>query len=129
MNLARQRLLCLRLGIQGRCPRCGRRGLFKTRFRLYHHCPHCELPLENEDGWSLGSVPLSYTFTCLFWVLPMALAFMAGVLSLTLALILAGIGCLVWPILLYRTFKSMWVGVYYAVLPHELNGNKKTRSS
>jgi hypothetical protein len=86
---------------------------------LHNHCPDCGLPLEHEDGWSLGAIPLNYTLTCLFWVLPVGVVFLFGLISLKTALILAGLGALVLPFLTYRFSKLMWIGIYYAVLPHE----------
>ncbi len=112
-------------GIRGTCPRCTGKNLFKTRFRLHSHCPDCGLPLEHEDGWSLGAIPLNYTITCVFWVLPIAILLLIGYCSLKFALILAGLGTLIIPVLTYRFSKTLWAGIYYAVLPHELTGTKK----
>jgi uncharacterized protein (DUF983 family) len=119
MNLKEKRELYLKRGLKGRCPRCESPDLFESGFRLHKACPSCGLPLESEDGWSLGAVPINYTLTCLFWVLPVALLFVAGLFPLKTALILGGIGTLVIPILTYRRTKALWVGVYYAVLPQE----------
>ena len=115
-------------GLQGQCPRCQGRDLFQSRYRLRPQCPSCGLPLDQEDGWSLGAIPINYALTCIVWILPVGLAFIAGWLSLTTALVLAGLGAVVIPLLAYRLTKSLWVGVYYAVLPHELDsaGHKKT---
>jgi hypothetical protein len=63
---------------------------------------------------------LNYTLTCVFWVLPVGIAFLFGWLSLTTALVLAGLGALVLPFLTYRFSKLLWIGIYYAVLPHEV---------
>ena len=108
-------------GLKGQCPRCQSRQLFASRFRLHQACPDCGLPLEQEEGWSLGAIPINYALTCLLWILPVGLLFLTGILSLTTALILAGLGALIIPLLTYRLTKSLWVGVYYAVLPHELD--------
>lgn len=73
-------------------------------------------------------MPLNYSFTCLFWILPVAVAFLLGFLQLRPALLLAGAGALFLPFLTYRVSKSLWTGIYYAVLPHELGsppGKKK----
>lgn len=119
MNLKQQRERILKRALKGQCPRCASNALFATRFRLHPACPSCGLPLESEEGWSLGAVPLNYTFTCLFWVLPIALLFAAGILPLSFALFLGTAGTLLIPILSYRKTKALWVGIYYAVLPHE----------
>ncbi len=126
MSLKKQRDLILKRALRGHCPRCDGDGIFATRFRLHRACPACGLPLENEDGWSLGAVPINYTFTCLAWVLPIGLLFVAGLLPLTVALILGGLGTIIIPILTYRRTKALWVGIYYAVLPHESFAVQKT---
>ena len=114
-----RRELYLSRGIRGHCPRCNGKDVFRTRYRLHSHCPSCGLPLEHEDGWSLGAIPLNYTLTCVFWILPIGVLFLFGLMSLKAALLLAGLGALVLPFLSYRFSKSLWIGIYYAVLPHE----------
>ncbi len=80
--------------------------------------------MENEDGWGLGAIPLNYAITCVFWILPIAALFLAGVLPFKFSLLVAGIGCLVIPFLTYRFSKRLWLGLYYTVLPHELNEHR-----
>ena len=121
MGTRAKRTVFLVRGLKGQCPRCRSARIFASRYRLQEKCPGCGLPLEKEDGWSLGAIPLNYAFTCLFWILPVALAFIAGALGLAAALILAGTGAILRPFITYRLSTSVWVGVYYAVLPHELD--------
>ena len=123
--MAGERKTHLIRGMRGCCPRCGSGGVFKTRYRLHEHCPACGLPLEHEDGWSLGAIPLNYTITCVFWILPVGLLFMSGLIPLSAALVAAGIGALVLPFMTYRFSKALWTGIYYAVLPHEADGDPR----
>lgn len=124
-DLSRKTILAR--AVSGRCPRCRQKGLFMTRYRLNAQCPHCGLPVEKEDGWSLGAIPLNYTMTCVFWVLPLALLFLANALTIRTAMLVAGAGCLVLPLLTYRFSKLLWLGIYYAVLPHELDYTDKNK--
>lgn len=119
MSLKQHRQRILKRALNGHCPRCDGNTLFASRFRLNPACSACGLPLESEEGWSLGAVPLNYSFTCLFWVLPVGLLFAAGLLPLSLALLIGATGTVFIPILTYRRTKALWVGVYYCVLPHE----------
>ena len=73
-----------------------------------------------EDGWSYGSVPLAYGLACMLWVLPMALLFVIGLLSAKAATILALGGVILLPIVTFRFTKSLWVGLYYAILSQEM---------
>lgn len=123
--MATSREACLIRGMRGCCPRCGSGNVFKSRYRLHAHCPACGLPLEHEDGWSLGAIPLNYAITCVFWILPVGLLFLFGLISLTAALLVAGLGALVLPFLTYRFSKALWIGIYYAVLPHEADADPR----
>lgn len=105
--------------MRGHCPRCDGKSVFKSRYRLHAYCPDCGLPLEHEDGWSLGAIPLNYTIACVFWILPVGILFLLGWIPITAALVLAGLGAVILPVLTYRFSKSLWIGIYYAVLPHE----------
>ncbi|NDV63002.1 DUF983 domain-containing protein [Puniceicoccales bacterium CK1056] len=115
-----ERQVYLMRGIRGCCPRCSGKNVFKSRYRLHEYCPACGLPLEHEDGWSLGAIPLNYSITCLLWVLPVGMAFLFGWIPIKVALLLAGLGALILPFLTYRFSKVLWIGIYYAVLPHEV---------
>lgn len=117
-NLPRQTLL-LR-GMRGRCPRCESPDIYRSAFRLRERCPKCNLPLEMEDGWSYGSVPLAYSLACVVWVMPLALLFILGLLSLKAAIAISIVGVLILPIATFRFTKSLWVGLYYAIVRREL---------
>lgn len=107
-------------GATGRCPRCECDTIFRTHFRLHERCPRCRLPLELEDGWSYGSVPLAYALACVVWVLPVALLTLFGVLGPWVGAAVGIFGVIVLPIVTYRLTKRLWVGLYYALLPNEL---------
>lgn len=119
-NHPQQRIIALRRGMRGHCPRCNHHGLFKSFYRLHSECPCCGLPLDQEDGWSLGAIPLNYSLTCLGWILPVGILFVLGWIGLQTAAILGGFGAVVIPFVTYRYSKSVWVGIYYAVLPQEM---------
>lgn len=58
-------------GAIGRCPECGSGGLFHGWFTLKATCPGCDLVLQEEEGFFLGSflVNLSLIFTIVLGVL------------------------------------------------------------
>lgn len=124
-QLQHSRATYLIRGIRGACPACEGKSLFRTKYRLHDKCPDCGLPLEQEDGWSLGAVPLNYGITCIFWVLPIATLLLLGIIGIEMALISAGIGTLIIPVVTYRFSKTLWTGIYYSVLPHEVEQIKK----
>ncbi len=114
------REIALRRSLRGRCPRCNGATLFKSSFRLHERCPSCGLPLELEDGWSYGAVPLNYALACLAWVLPIGLCALVGLVPVRLAVMVALGGVIVIPILTFRFTKALWVGLYYTLVPREM---------
>lgn len=107
-------------GTTGRCPRCESPEIFKSHFRLVDRCPRCGLPLELEDGWSYGSVPLAYVLACIVWVVPVTVLTIIGVFSFLTGALVGMIGVIILPIITYRFTKRLWVGLYYALLPNEM---------
>lgn len=53
----------VRDALAGRCPRCGRGALFRSRFRLHERCPACQLLYRREDGAMTGQMYLSAAVT------------------------------------------------------------------
>ncbi len=55
-------------GAQGRCPRCGSRGLTEHWFRLRPTCPHCGLNLAPEEGSWTGAVVVDFALAGVVFV-------------------------------------------------------------
>ncbi len=107
-------------GATGHCPRCDARDLFRTHYRLHERCPQCDLPIEMEDGWSYGSVPLAYMLACLFWTFPVSAFAVLGWISFSTAVIVGVIGVIILPVITFRFTKQLWIGLYYSLIPHEM---------
>jgi predicted RNA-binding Zn-ribbon protein involved in translation (DUF1610 family) len=117
-------------GLTNRCPNCGGRTLFRAdaRFRLNPACPACGFAFErgNDEGFFLGSMSLNYGVTLVVYLLPLALLAYRGVLPVKVAAVLAGVGALGVPALLYRPSRSWWLMNYYFFLPQHLPANGGT---
>jgi predicted RNA-binding Zn-ribbon protein involved in translation (DUF1610 family) len=124
------RLQIVTRGLTNCCPNCGGRTLFRAdaRFRLNPECPACGFAFERgkDEGFFLGSMSLNYGVTLVAYLLPLALLAYHGVLSLQVAAVLAGVGALGVPALLYRPSRSWWLMNYYFFLPHHLPANGGT---
>lgn len=124
------RVQILARGLTNRCPNCGEHTLFQpgTLFKVNKECPKCGFGIErgNDEGFFLGSMSLNYGVTCVCFLLPVALLWYFKVLGDTPAAILAAIGALLVPILLYRSTRSWFLMNYYLVLPHHLPANGGT---
>lgn len=117
-------------GLSNRCPNCGGKTLFRegTLFRVNKECPQCGLKIEraNDEGFFLGSMSLNYGVTIVCFLVPVMLLAWKKVIGTTSAIVLAGIGAVLVPMLLYRSSRSWWLMNYYLVLPHHLPANGGT---
>ena len=116
-------------GLRNRCPNCGQATLFKSGhwFQLNKSCatPGCEMDLERDEGFFLGSMSLNYGVTIVLFLLPVLLLFLAGVLPGMTAAVVAGAGAVGFPIVFYRSSRSWWLMNYYFFVPQHLPANQR----
>lgn len=129
-NMNVSRLQIVARGLTHRCPNCGSPTLFKPGklFELNRSCPTCGFRFErdNDEGFYLGSLSLNYGVTLVCYLLPVALLAYFDVISVTTATVLAIIGAVLVPALLYRSSRSWWFMNYYLLFPHHLPANGGT---
>jgi len=127
------RLQIVARGLTNRCPNCGGRTLFSPGafFKINPVCPRCGLQIEreNDEGFFIGSMSLNYGATLIFYLAPIAILAFTGAIGATLAIVLAAIGALGVPVLLYRSSRSWWLMNYYLFLPHHLPANQREKSA
>lgn len=113
-------------GLTNRCPNCGGRTLFKagTLFEVNRSCPQCGLVIERDEGFFLGSLSLNYGVTLVCYLLPVLVLAYNKVIGTNTAIVLAGVGAILVPALLYRSSRSWWLMNYYFFLPQHLPANK-----
>ena len=120
------RLQILARGLTNRCPNCGGHTLFQPRtLRVNKLCPQCGFRFERDrdEGFYLGALSLNYGVTLICFLLPVLLLAYHGVIGSTAAFVIAGVGAVGVPILLYRSSRSWWLMNYYLVFPHHLPAN------
>ena len=115
-------------GLTNCCPNCGEHTLFKAGafFQVNKECPSCGLKIEraNDEGFFLGSMSLNYGVTLVVFLVPILLLAYYKIIGTTTAIVLAGVGSIVFPALFYRSSRSWWLMNYYIFLPHHLPANK-----
>lgn len=121
------RIQTLARGLTNRCPNCGERTLFRagTLFDVNKECPNCGLKIERDEGFFLGSLSLNYGMTLICWLTPVMLLAYFDVIGTTLAIVLAGVGAIGFPMLFYRSSRSWWLMSYYFFLPQHLPANQR----
>jgi hypothetical protein len=67
---------------------------------------------------------LNYGVTLVAFLVPVMLLAYNKIIGTTTAIILAGVGSIVFPALFYRSSRSWWLMNYYIFLPHHLPANK-----
>ena len=122
MHVNRSQILAR--GFSNRCPNCGQRTLFPPgSFHINRRCPSCRTGFDRGEGFFLGPWVLNYTVAVFLFVLPAIVAGARGTVSWTASLVLAGIGCTLLPVLLYRSTWSWWLMLYFYFLPDSLPAN------
>jgi uncharacterized protein (DUF983 family) len=116
-------------GLTLRCPNCGARTAFHGLFRMYARCAHCGLVFEREEGFFIGALVINYTVTAVPLLLPLLVAVFVEVISVRTALIVAGVWCVIVPVLFYNPSRSLWMMLYYLVFPRDLPANQPTGTS
>ncbi len=111
-------------GLRLRCPRCGARTLFRSRFSMYADCVNCGLVFEREQGYFVGAIYVNYAATVVivftgFFVLDRFLH-----ATLTWQLIVWGLFAVIFPMLFFRHARSLWLSLDYLFNPG--NGPENT---
>jgi uncharacterized protein (DUF983 family) len=114
-------------GLTNRCPNCGGRTLFQegSLFRVNPSCTRCGLSIERDEGSFMGSMSLNYGVTLVVFLTPLAILAWLGKIGITTAIVLAGVGSIAIPALLYRPSRSWWLMNYYFFVPHHLPANQR----
>jgi uncharacterized protein (DUF983 family) len=119
------RLQVVSRGLRNRCPNCGEATLFRegTLFEVNKACSSCALQFERDEGFFIGSMSLNYGVTLVLFLTPVMILAYKGVIGTTLAIVLAGVGSIGFPILFYRSSRSWWLMQYYLLFPNHLPAN------
>ena len=123
MQVTRRQIIAR--GLAGHCPNCGGPTLFPpgAHFTINEQCANCGLKFNRGEGFFLGPFVINYTVTVIGFIIPVVLLSLHGVFGTPVALVLAGGGAVLIPILLYRRSWSWWLMTYFFFLPQKLSGN------
>ena len=122
MRVGREKIFTRTL--TGRCPNCGRFGLFKNWFRLHKHCPHCKMELEKEEsGFYFGTTSIGYVLAIVLVIIPVCILVVKDILSMWLGVGIGIIGSIMLCTLLYPFMLCWVIMLYFIVQAEELPKN------
>ena len=112
-------------GLANRCPNCGGVTLFPPHrgFKISERCAHCGLKFDRGEGFFLGPFVINYTVTVAWFIVPLILLNVRGVLGSTVTIAGTALGAILIPVLLYRRSWSWWLMAYFYFLPQKLPAN------
>ena len=104
-------------GIRRRCPRCGERGIFRSRLHLSERCPTCDLRFEREEGGFLGAMTLNYLASVVVWVAMFAVVLVFTVPDVPVVpLLVASVVVLaIVPLWFFPHSKTLWAAIEFLV--------------
>ena len=102
-----------------RCPMCGAGRLFRTFFTVNERCPKCHGDFQREEGFYLGSIYINYGLTTLIVAIAYPLLLFSGTLSNDALFWLALGFMLLFPVVIFRHARSLWLGFDQLCDPHD----------
>ncbi len=115
--------------LMGRCPNCGRFGIFKSWFRLHKHCHGCGMELEKEEsGFYFGTTSIGYVLTVLLVALPICGLVALDIISMWLGVLFGFLGTAMLCLLAYPVMLCWVLAFYFTLMAEELPHNKEAAS-
>ncbi|MEW4490147.1 DUF983 domain-containing protein [Thalassoglobus sp. JC818] len=97
--------------IRLRCPRCGQGHLFEGFIRMPERCSHCNLRIQREAGFYLGSTYVNYGLTAVLMTATfLFLRLVMNIPAKTMIWPLFGF-CIIFPVLIFRQARAIWLAL------------------
>ena len=94
-----------------RCPRCGEGNLFQGWFHMSETCQHCQFVIQRPAGYYLGSTYINYGITAIIVTAAFLIGRFGFHLSSDQLLIPLMVFCLIFPVLLFRHARALWLAL------------------
>jgi len=112
--------------LTGRCPNCGRFGIFKNWFRLHKRCAGCGMELEKEEsGFYFGTTSIGYVLAIVLVLIPVCVLVVKGALGMWAGVAVGIVGSVLLCLLLYPLMLCWVIALYYVVQAEELPANRE----
>jgi hypothetical protein len=116
-------------GARRHCARCGSGKIFASWFKMKERCPRCDLQFEGpaEEGFFLGAFTVNFVVTSGLLLLAMFGYIIASAVGdapdLVTWVVVAAVGCVLFPILFYPFARSIWVA--FEIAMHNMDASLK----
>jgi len=109
----------LRAALSLCCPRCGVGKLYAKPFRMFEHCPHCQLKFEREQGYFVGAIYINYAATVAIAVPGFFLLDAFTTMRIQQQLAVWVPFAVVFPLLFFHHARSLWLALDHFFNPFE----------
>ena len=110
--------------LTGRCPNCGRFGIFKNWFRLHKRCLNCGMKLEKEEsGFYFGTTSIGYVLSNTSVIIPVCILIVMNMLGMWVGVGIGIVGSIMLCTLLYPPMLCWVIMLYYVAQTDELPSN------
>ena len=117
MDTGRARTILLR-GLRLKCPDCGQTSLYGSFFKMRHHCAHCGLVFEREQGYFIGALYINVIATESLLLFLFILYYMTRPVSEDALYMVLFSLALILPLIFFRHSRSLWLSIDHIIEPN-----------
>ena len=100
-------------GLRRRCPACRKGRMFESFFTMRTQCPVCGNRFEKSGGEVTGGMGINIVVTLLLVIVAGISVCVTPSIPLLPALLILGLGAIVFPIVFYPISRGLWAGILY----------------
>jgi uncharacterized protein (DUF983 family) len=116
MDFQRAGRILLR-GVGLKCPDCGQASIYRSLFKMKHHCSFCGLVFEREQGYFVGAIYINVVVTeTLLLVTFLIYLLIVPASDQTIFMTLYGMAIAI-PLAFFHHSRSLWLSIDHIIDP------------
>lgn len=116
----------LSTGFKLKCPSCGQGALYRSFFRMHHHCPNCGLVFEREQGYFIGAIYINLVaIEILLVIISLGYYLLVSDIDQTILTILYVMGGAL-PFVFFRYSRSLWLSIDHFIDPPKSETDRRS---
>jgi uncharacterized protein (DUF983 family) len=116
MDIRRAGHILLR-GARLRCPDCGQASIYRSVFKIKHHCSECGLLFEREQGYFVGAIYINVVATEFLLLLIFGLSLLFFPASNRTVHITLYVLAVLLPLIFFHHSRSLWLAIDHIIDP------------